>query len=163
VSPGGRHRSPRRPSPTGGGEPAPAPPAVAKGLTTEVLAKELDAYSTAISTQIRNINLGVLGLSWLLLLRDEKLGAIAERIPQQALLAISGFCIAAMALDLGQYLLAERFVGKAFDEAEKHGQSDGYDTDSWAYRGHLACYYAKVSFTAAAAIALVGLTTYAVL
>jgi hypothetical protein len=58
-------------------------------LTLAQLGKELDTYSVAISTQVRTINLGVLGLSWLMLLGDEKLANVAPKLSHPALMAIA--------------------------------------------------------------------------
>lgn len=132
------------------------------GLTPEDLAKELDTYSTTISTLVRTINLGVLGLAWLLLLRDEKLARLANAIPERALLTVSAACVVAMVLELAQYVLAERSVESTFQKAEENGVADGYDVDSWSYRGQYWCYKAKVWVTGLAALSLVALVFMAI-
>lgn len=133
------------------------------GLTLDDLAKELDTYSSTISTQIRSVNLSVLGLTWLLLLRDDKLGSLVDKFPHRGLLIVSAACIIAMVLDLAQYFLAERAVATAFETAQDAGAVDGFETDSWTYRGSFWCYQGKVWLTALAAISLVSLVTRAVL
>jgi hypothetical protein len=134
------------------------------GQSRSDLAKELDTYSGAVSTQLRTINLGILGLVWLLLLRKEEMAWLAQRIPQKALLSVALVCLVELVLDLAQYLFAEKVVESAFDRASasSNGMAD-YDEHSFVYRSQLFCYRAKLLLTFAAALACVGLIIGALL
>lgn len=134
------------------------------GLTLAQLGKELDTYSVAISTQVRTINLGVLGLSWLMLLGDEKLANVAPKLSHPALMAIALACLLALVLDLGQYLLGERAVLAAFDDANKSEQGSAeYNEASFAYRAPFWCYRAKLVLTLMAAAMLIALVSHALI
>jgi hypothetical protein len=133
-------------------------------LTLEELGKELDAYSVAISTQVRTINLGILGLSWLMLLGDEKLAKVADKLPRPGLLGISLICLLALVSDLGQYLLGREAVDAAFDEAAKSEKRvAAYDMTSISYRGAFWCYRSKLVLTVLAALALIALVAHALI
>lgn len=139
------------------------PPRDLRGVTLEVLSKELDTYSTAISSQIRTINIGVLGLSWLVLLRDAKVTRISAVIGDRWPLGVCLICVLALVLDLGQLLLAERMVEHAFNEAEIGNGTAQYDADSIPYRGQLLCYRLKIVLTFLAATLFVVLVFFALL
>jgi hypothetical protein len=133
-------------------------PSAADALTLERLARELDTYSSQISTQLRTINIGVLGLSWLLLLGRPDVSRVATYVPERALLVVSLACILALLTDLAQYYLAEHTVDRAYDRASaSETKTTTFDDASWAYRMQSACYYAKSALTIAAAFMLVGL------
>jgi hypothetical protein len=131
-------------------------------LTLEELGKELDTYCAAISTQVRTIYLGILGLSWLMLLGDEKLANLAARLSHSALLGISLVCLLALVLDLGQYLLGRRAVDAAFDAAaESEKRSAAYDMTSFSCRAAFWCYRFKLVLTLLGATALSVLVAHA--
>lgn len=132
------------------------------GLSVSDLAKELDTYSTILSAQVRSINLGVLGLTWLFLLQDERLSRLSSAISERALLAIAGACIIALVFDLIQYVFAEKVVEATLREAEETGATDGYDGSSWFYRFQWWCYRAKIWLTAVAAVVFAGLVLSAI-
>lgn len=120
-------------------------------LSLDELAKQLDDYSDRISTQVRTVNLGVLGLTWLLLLPSSDVHA-AFTVPRRALLAVTLCCILAILAEFGQYLLGERTVDETFNRAEKSStKSAAYDAATLSYRGQLVCYRAKLLLTFAAA------------
>jgi hypothetical protein len=125
-------------------------------LTLSELRSELNALSDKISTQLRAVNLGVLGLVWLLLLKKAEVQTLAASIPETTLLLIALFCIVALLLELLQYLLGEWVVDRAYDVAEASAsKTTSYDADSFAYRGQAWCYHLKKLLTVGAALWLV--------
>jgi hypothetical protein len=127
-------------------------------LTLDELGKELDTYSAAISTQVRTINLGVLGLSWLMLLGDEKVAAVASNLSRPVLLGICLVCLLALVVDLSHYLLGKRAVDATFDAAARsEDRVAAYDLTSFSYRAAFWCYRLKL------VLALVGAATLIVL
>lgn len=127
-------------------------------LTLEELNQQLDAYSDRVSTQLRTINLGVLGITWLLLSKQHDLTEIASRIPQRGLLCIALACIMTLGFDILQYRFAERAVEDTFDRAEKSASKKAaYYADSLAYRAQNWCYRLKVTITGLNALALIAL------
>ena len=126
--------------------------------------KSLDTYSAAISTQVRTINLGVLGLSWLMLVGDEKMGKLAAKVSHPALLAISLVCLLALVFDLAQYLFGRRTVDAAFDAAAaSESRSAAYDTTSSSYRGAFWRYRFKLVLTLLGAMTLIALVARALI
>jgi hypothetical protein len=133
-------------------------------LTLEELNKQLDAYSDRVSTQLRTINLGVLGITWLLLLKQHDVSEVAGRISQGWLLCIALTCIITIGFDILQYSLGERAVEEAFDRAEKsESKKAAYDAESLTYRAQKWCYRLKVSITGLNALTLIGLVGIALL
>jgi hypothetical protein len=131
-------------------------------LSLDDLAKELDTYSTAISTQLRTINLGVLGLTWLLLLRAGDVSKLAQQLPARALLGIAVTSLLALVFDLVQYLLAESAVNRAYDNAARsESRTAAYDEKWLAYRGARRCHELKLIMTLSAASVLIGVLFYA--
>jgi hypothetical protein len=129
--------------------------------TLEELAKELDTYSAAISAQVRTINVGILGLSWLMLLGDEKLARVSSKIPPGFLLGISVVCVLALVFDLSQYLFGRTAVDATFDAAAKSAdRSAAYDMTSFSYRAAFWCYRFKLVLTLAGAAALMVLVAH---
>src|SRR6266480_2081760 len=115
-----------------------------EGLSLQQLREELNTYSDRISTQLRTVNLGVLGLAWLLLLKKDELATLASTISEEAVFGIALCCIVALLVDLSQYLLAEWVTDEAFDRAEKsETKTTTYDAESIAYRAQLWCYHLK--------------------
>lgn len=130
-------------------------------LTLADLAKELDTYSTQISTQLRTVNLGTLGLTWLLLLKKDEVSAIADRISERALFAVALACVGALLVDFLQYLFAEKAVDDAYERAAaSETKTAGYDDASFPYRAQLWCYRVKLVLTFAATGALLILLGY---
>ncbi len=135
-----------------------------EGQSRDDLAKELDTYSTTVSTQLRTINLGILGLVWLLILRKEEIAWLAQRISEKALLLVALVCLLELVVDLAQYLFAEKVVENAFDRADSSpDQRADYDDKSFIYKAQLFCYHAKLVLTFAAALACVALIVGALL
>jgi hypothetical protein len=134
------------------------------GESRSDLADQYDTYTAAVSTRLRTINLGILGLVWLLLLRKEEAAWLAQRIPQKALLGIALTCRVELVVDLAQYLFGAKVVENAFNRARASpdGTAD-YDEESFASRSALFCYHAKLVLTFAAALACVGLIIGALL
>lgn len=126
-----------------------------RGLNLDDLTAELNTYSNAVSTRLRAINLGVLGLAWLFLIQRQDLGTLARGIARRPLLVIILCSLVSLLLDLAQYRLAEGLTDAAFDRAEKsHPQSATYDQGSIAYRAQLWCYQGKFVLTLLAALGL---------
>lgn len=124
-------------------------------LSQEELAEQLDDYSDRISTQIRTVNFGVLGLTWLLLVpkSDAHVQIVISRRP---LISIALLCILAILTEFCQYLLAEKTVDETFERARV--SSDGkaaYDADAMTYRLQMVCYRIKLYLTLGAAGSLV--------
>jgi hypothetical protein len=133
-------------------------------LTSDDLRKELDTYTAEISTRVRTINLGILGLAWLLLLRDSDLARLLNAISDWALLAVVGACLLALVLDLVQYLFGEAAALEAQRDADKHhGKTQGYDEESFVYRANRWCYWLKLVITLGAAAVFVYLIGVAML
>jgi hypothetical protein len=129
-------------------------------MTVEQLRKELDTYSALVSTRLRAIALGVLGISWALLLKTEEVLPLADRIPRIGLLGAIAAALVALLADLSQYLAAESAAGSAFERAAlDSSRSADLDGDSFAYRAQLWCYWAKLVLTVAAAVCVVVLLT----
>jgi hypothetical protein len=129
-------------------------------LTLEELDKQLDAYSDRISTQLRTLNLGILGIVWLFLVKQHDVEKIAIKIPEKGLICIALGCIFVLCLDLLQYVFAERTVDEAFERAERSAsKTAAYHPDTFNYRAQLWCYALKRIITginAAALVVLVG-------
>jgi hypothetical protein len=157
----GRPQGVPTPPPGATREGAPLPPTTvavhsADEPTLERLSKELDTYSDRISTQLRTVTLGVLGVTWLLLLKGEEVLAVSSRIPEKALLGIALSCVVALVVDLLQYLLAEKAVEDTFDRAGvSETRTAAYDRASWTYRAQLWCYRLKMFLTIGSAGTLV--------
>lgn len=133
-------------------------------LTLEELNSQLAEFSDRVSTQLRTINLGVLGLTWLLLLKQSDVQQIAARISERGLLCIALTCILTLGLDILQYWFAERAIGDAFERAEKsESRKAAYHADSFAYRAQDWCYRLKVTLTGLSALALITLVGLALL
>jgi hypothetical protein len=133
-------------------------------LTLDELNRQLDAYSDRVSTQLRTINLGVLGITWLLLLKQHDVSDVAGRISQRGLLCIALTCIVTLGFDILQYWFAERAVEDAFDRAEKsESKKAAYYADSFAYRAQNWCYRLKVTITGLNALALIAFVGIALL
>lgn len=151
---------PRRARKSGGGSPAVdgGRGGEGAGASLSELGKELDTYSGAISSQLRTVNFGILGLVWVLLLRKAEMAWLAQRIPEKALLGVALASLLGLVLDLVQYLFAEKVVDEAFDRATKspEGRAE-YDDRSLAYRSQFVCYRAKLVLTFASVLACLGL------
>jgi|HubBroStandDraft_1064217.scaffolds.fasta_scaffold99708_2 hypothetical protein len=133
-------------------------------LTLEELSKELDTYTSDVSTQVRTIYLGVLGLSWLMLLGDEKVATLSAKLSHPFLLGISLVCLLALVLDLGQYLSGQIAVNAAYDAAVKsEKRSAGYDATSFSYNASSWCYRLKLALTLLGAAALIVLVAHALI
>ena len=133
-------------------------------LTQDELAKELDTYSSQISSQLRTVNLGTLGLTWLLLLKKDEVSTIATKIPEKALLGVALACLIALLVDFAQYLLAEKSVDDAYERAAASAtKTASYDESSFPYRAQLWCYRAKLVITFVAATFLLILLAYALI
>jgi len=129
----------------------------------DALAKDLDTYSATISTQVRTIALGVLGLSWAMLLGGQSVDAVASKLPRPWVIGISGACLIALLLDLFQYLLDYKATAAAYDKAAKVDGNDEdttVDDQSFAYRAAFFCYRAKLLLAIGAATVLFGLIAY---
>ena len=125
-------------------------------LTLEELDKQLDAYSDRISTQLRTLNLGILGIVWLFLVKQQDVEKIAMKIPEKGLICIALGCIFVLCLDLLQYVFGERTVDEAFERAEQSAsKTAAYHPDTFDYRAQLWCYTLKRIITGINAVALV--------
>jgi hypothetical protein len=132
-------------------------------FTLDELADELNTLSSLISTQVRTLNLGVLGVTWLLLLKSKDLKHIANAVPPRGLLAVAVGCLLALVLDFTQYLLAHRLVSSTYDKAEADPtKTADYDPGDIFYRAQKCAYYAKMVFTFGAAITLVSIVGAAI-
>lgn len=120
------------------------------------LRKELDIYSSTISTLLRAINLGVLGITWALLLRTADVLPVADQIPRTSLFVAAAGALMALLTDLFQYFAAESAAGSAYDRAATSATGSGtLNRKSLAYRAQLCCYWTKRLLTVAAAFWLV--------
>jgi hypothetical protein len=113
-------------------------------LSQDQLAKELDNYSDRISTQVRTIAFGVLGLTWLLLVPRPD-APIPITVPKQALIVITITCILAIVAEFCQYLLGEKTTDETFDRAAAKGPAGtaAYDAAAFTYRAQLFLYRLK--------------------
>jgi hypothetical protein len=133
-------------------------------LTLDELNKQLEAYSDRVSTQLRTINLGVLGITWLLLLKQHDVERLATRISERGLLCIALICIIVLGFDILQYRFAERTVEDAFDRAENSASKKAaYYADSFNYQAQLWCYRLKLTITGLNALALIVLVGFALI
>jgi hypothetical protein len=131
-------------------------------LTLDELNDELDACSRSISTQLRTINFGVLGVAWVLLLKQHDVGRIADNISERGLLCVALACIVFLIADLLQYVFGERAADEAFDRAEKsESQTASYHEESFDYRAQLCCYRFKLWLTCTTAFGLLVLVGWA--
>ena len=131
-------------------------------LTLEELNQQLDAYSDRVSNQVRTINLGVLGVVWLLLLKQHDVEKIAGRISERGLLCLALACIIVFGLDILQYKFAERAVEDAFSRAEQSASKKAaYVEDSFDYQAQIWCYRLKLLLTGGNALGLLVLVGYA--
>jgi len=133
-------------------------------LTLDELNEELDGYSERVSTQLRTINLGVLGIVWLLLLKQHDVERIATQISERGLLCLALACIIVLGLDILQYKFAERAVDDAFNRAEQSpSKKAAYYEDSFDYQAQIWCYRLKLLLTAGNALGLLVLVGYALI
>jgi hypothetical protein len=133
-------------------------------ISQEDLAAELADYSDRISTQVRTIAFGVLGLTWLLLVPRPDV-PLPITVSKQALIVITLLCILAILAEFCQYLLAEKTTDETFDRAAAKGQSGtaAYDKASFTYRGQLFFYRLKFWLAIGAAGFLIFLLARALL
>lgn len=125
-------------------------------VSQEELAKELTDYSDRISTQVRTIAFGVLGITWLLLVpRPDTPIPIA--VPKQALIGITLLSLLAILTEFCQYLFAEKTTDETFDRAAAKGPTGkaAYNAAAFTYRAQLFCYRLKTWLVSAAAVFLV--------
>jgi hypothetical protein len=125
-------------------------------LSQEELAKELADYSDRISTQVRTIAFGVLGITWFLLVPRPD-APIPIHVPKQALIGITLACVLAILAEFCQYLLAEKTTDETFDRAAARGPSGkaAYNAAAFTYKAQLFFYRLKFWLASGAAAFLV--------
>jgi len=125
-------------------------------LTQDELAKELADFSDRISTQVRTIAFGVLGITWLLLVPRPD-APIPITVSKQALIWITLVCLLAILTEFCQYLFAEKSTDETFDRAAAKGLTGtaAYNAAAFTYRAQKFCYYLKRWLTLGAAVSLV--------
>jgi hypothetical protein len=133
-------------------------------LTQGELARELDDYSGRISTLVRTLDFGILGLTWLFLVAKPD-AHVAITLPRWSLLSVTLACLLAILAEFAQYLFGEKTVDETFSRAERSRSGKAaYDPDVFSYRAQLVCYRLKLLLTLAAAglfVFVVGKAIYA--
>jgi hypothetical protein len=133
-------------------------------LTQDELAKELADFSDRISTQVRTIAFGVLGITWLLLVPRPD-APIPIHVPKQALIGITLACVLAILSEFLQYLLAEKTTDETFDRAAAKGPTGkaAYNAAAFTYEAQLFFYRLKFWLAFGAAAFLIYLLARALL
>jgi hypothetical protein len=133
-------------------------------LSQEQLDAELADYSDRISTQLRTITFGVLGLAWLLLVPRPD-ARIAIVVPKSALIVITLACLLSILSEFCQYILAEQTVSETLRRAEAKGPMGkaAYNKASFTYKAQLFFYHLKRVLTLGAAGFLIFLLARALL
>jgi len=93
---------------------------------------ELQFISDRLSTQVRTVALGLLAISWTILVGDSAfLRSLAEGLGK-SLLGVAILCVLALFLDFLQYVAGYAYVKRALAAAEKNESKEvDYDPDSF--------------------------------
>jgi hypothetical protein len=119
--------------------------------TKEQVSKDLDDTSTMISNLVRTSALGVLAVSWGLLVTSQSRIQVAA----WAILIAIAFAFIALLLDWAQYLVGYVNGLRTWDAMESDGTLRGWSPD-WFYALRKYLFAAKQAFAFAGVLILVG-------
>lgn len=105
---------------------------------------ELTSVSNRLSTQVRTVALGILALTWGLLVGDSTAAKDISSHWRGNLVALGGLAVFVMFLDFLQYVAGYRNVRALLRKMEKEGLEEArYDDTSWSWRLRLFFFNAK--------------------
>jgi len=123
---------------------------------------QMKSLSDRISTQVRTIALGLLALTWGLLIGESEAAAAFSGESRHSLILIGGIAIITMCFDFLQYLFGYRNTYALLKEMEREGKEKGqYRTADWAYKLRSVFFVAKqISLGVAVVWFIVNLIVY---
>lgn len=101
---------------------------------------DLNFATDRLSTEVRQISLGLLALVWALLVGEAKLSIAVE---VKFLLVVAALSILAMAIDFVQYIAGYFASRRAWDDIRSGGQGR-YDRQWWSHRIRTWSFGAKI-------------------
>jgi hypothetical protein len=102
--------------------------------------EDLNFATDRLSTEVRQISLGLLGLIWALLVGEAKLSIAVDTKP---LLVVAALSILAMVIDFIQYIAGYFASRRAWDDIRSGGQGR-YQREWWSYRIRTWSFGAKI-------------------
>jgi hypothetical protein len=106
--------------------------------------ERLAAVSDRISLQVRTLALGLLAFTWAIFVGDSDLPTRLAIAFKWHLLLIAGLAIAALALDLLQYVVGYLVADSLRMRLESTNTEKGeYEYDSFGYRTQTWCFFGK--------------------
>lgn len=102
--------------------------------------KEMEFLSDRISTQVRTVALGLLAITWGLLIGKSDVAIEVAGSMKRSLMAIGGIAILTMFFDFLQYSFGYLATRTLFKEMERENRDEGkYKYSDWRYkfRGYL--------------------------
>lgn len=110
----------------------------------EDIIKEMDFLSDRISTQVRTVALGLLGITWGLLIGKSEVAVQIATSTGKNLMAIGGIAILAMFLDFLQYFFGYWYTHSLFKDMEKENKEEAkYKYSDARYRLRTCLFWAK--------------------
>lgn len=106
--------------------------------------KEMDFLSDRISTQVRTVALGLLGITWGVLIGKSDVALGIARSIGKNLMVIGGIAILAMFLDFLQYFFGYWYTYSLFNDMEKTNKEEvKYKYSDVRYRLRTCLYWVK--------------------
>lgn len=105
---------------------------------------DLRTSSDRMSAQVRTITLGLLIVSWGLLIGESTLSKEISAESRTSLLLVGLMAILTMVLDFLQYVFAYWDSNRLHGEAEQSGKTEAkYNKNSWSYKLRMGLFWAK--------------------
>lgn len=103
--------------------------------TKQEILEEIKFLSDRISVQVRTISLGLLAITWGLLIAESNVAIEIARQMGKSLMIIGGLAILTMFFDFLQYFFGYWFTNSLLKEMEKANRSEAkYRYSDWRYR-----------------------------
>ena len=139
----------------------PRKPIKAQALPTKQSVMEnLDWVTDRLSNQVRTVAIGVLALSWGLLVGNS---TAAKAVSEQQLLMIGLLAVVVMFCDFLQYVFGYQNTFRLYQSMQQQGLETARYPDDWFYRGRKFCFYAKQWLAGASVVWLGALVVKAVI
>jgi hypothetical protein len=123
------------------------------------LLADLDFVTDRLSTQVRQLALGVLAIVWALLVKEQAGGSL--NVSPRLLISLAGLAIVTIACDFLQYVAAYFASRRCFREFENGG--DGQFDSEWpSYRLRMWCFGAKIVICLFMVIAFLAVVVFSV-
>ena len=105
---------------------------------------DLRTSSDRMSAQVRTITLGLLIVSWGLLIGESTLSKEISAESRTSLLLVGLMAVLTMVLDFLQYVFAYWDSNRLHGEAEQSGKTEAkYNKNSWSYKLRMGLFWAK--------------------